>query len=704
MDDPSNAQVDLIDDEFERLGRLAGAELRQPPPADGPGSVRGTAHRRRARVAVVAAGVTVAVVLAGLLVANSRIRVEPAPIATVPPSPVPPARTTGTFVGTWWSTDTDGSSQSMEIVGSGGDDYDVVVRDNFATTCSGAASTMTGTGRLETDERLAVAQPELTCDDGTSPSIGSPPQAELANFTFELNSATDDLVDRFGVVWRREGAASSGRAPSSVTVAGSASATSGGWWPQSTRDEVRAAQELADAGDPAYTWQLDAGMAVFDGDPYGAEIFTRFIDAELGWEKFISGASFGAGYAGGEGSYEGVLFIRCAPGGTNPLDPLYADAPAGIRGCQPTIDQLTYETVSFSVSQPERRGPSGIWVVDRWEILQSKSDPGSLFGLLYPDYHAGIQVEQIVPPSDAEVTALLQAFLRARVDGAGAEQYLLREPEESPFEDRQVPLLYATTSGAPFEGFEIERVQGPVWPTGWTEYKVRLFAEGETVVEQYFHVVERDGQLGLVYGYASNDVPTTENGQSVAVPQNIFGGTLTLIAPPLVPRGDGHIEIPLTASGGRVVIGEDPVPMSPVREDCLSVAIGTALPIADDAAALARSIEADPDFGTTGAVPVSIAGIDGLQMDVMFNEQDLCYSLWSPSRLGSGTGPVEVLTGDLGWRMRLYLVDYPEPAWPSDSNWRPQVLTIAVIAPQTDFERALEQAASIVESLEFRPG
>ena len=44
-------------------------------------------------------------------------------------------------------------------------------------------------------------------------------------------------------------------------------------------------------------------------------------------------------------------------------------------------------------------------------------------------------------------------------------------------------------------------VQGPVWPNGWMEFKVRLFAEGETVVEQSFHVDRQDGQLGLVYGY-----------------------------------------------------------------------------------------------------------------------------------------------------------------------------------------------------------
>src|SRR5215207_9064078 len=94
MDDRTEAQVGVIDDDFERLGRLAGAELRQPPPADGPGAVLRTAHRRRASVAVVATGVTVAVLVTGLLVANSRIQDDPAPIATLPPNPVPTISTT----------------------------------------------------------------------------------------------------------------------------------------------------------------------------------------------------------------------------------------------------------------------------------------------------------------------------------------------------------------------------------------------------------------------------------------------------------------------------------------------------------------------------------------------------------------------------------------------------------------------------------
>jgi hypothetical protein len=85
MTEYSDGDVDLIDAEFERLGRLAGAELRQPPPADGAGTVVRSAHRRRATVTAVAAGTTLAMVLTGLFVAASRIQDEPAPISTVPP-------------------------------------------------------------------------------------------------------------------------------------------------------------------------------------------------------------------------------------------------------------------------------------------------------------------------------------------------------------------------------------------------------------------------------------------------------------------------------------------------------------------------------------------------------------------------------------------------------------------------------------------
>ena len=109
--------------------------------------------------------------------------------------------------------------------------------------------------------------------------------------------------------------------PTPTTVP--APTTAGGMWPQSNLEEVREAQERADAGDPDYTWQLDEALAA-DGDPWGAEIFARFIAEELGWED---SSGFG-GYAYGGGVYEEVVFIRCEPGSTNPL---YPDAPRRLR-------------------------------------------------------------------------------------------------------------------------------------------------------------------------------------------------------------------------------------------------------------------------------------------------------------------------------------------------------------------------------------
>ena len=97
------------------------------------------------------------------------------------------------------STDTDGSYQTMEIVRSGGDDYEFVVRDDFATACSGAPATLTGTGLLETGERLVIAQPELTCDDGTIPVSG--PRPRRSPPTSPLNSTGEGSVTPAKELW-----------------------------------------------------------------------------------------------------------------------------------------------------------------------------------------------------------------------------------------------------------------------------------------------------------------------------------------------------------------------------------------------------------------------------------------------------------------------------------------------------------------------
>ena len=209
-------------------------------------AARPPARRRVAlKIALGAAAATVLVVALGSIV---RTGDEPDP-ADVPPStfPTPPTTTpVDPLVAVWVSTDTDGSSQTMEIARSGTDEYDVVIRDEAAAAaCAGGASTLTGAGRLATDTSLVMDQPDLTCDDGTTPPGG-------ARQLHARPQRDRELVDSFGVVWQREG--------SNVDLVGPATSppASGGMWPQSTLDEVRAAQDRADAGDPDCMWQVGA--------------------------------------------------------------------------------------------------------------------------------------------------------------------------------------------------------------------------------------------------------------------------------------------------------------------------------------------------------------------------------------------------------------------------------------------------------------
>jgi hypothetical protein len=92
---------------------------------------------------------------------------------------------------------------------------------------------------------------------------------------------------------------------------------------------------------------------------------------------------------------------------------------------------------------------------------------------------------------------------------------------------------------------------------------------------------------------------------------------------------------------------------------------------------------ANPDFGTTGTLPVRIAGFDGLQMDLEGSDSPFSFSC-------SGWFGPDQLTR---WATRLYLIDYPGES--------AQVLAIAVISSEADFERVIEVARPIVESLEI---
>jgi hypothetical protein len=583
------------------------------------------------------------------------------------------------FAGTWVSTsDADGGTQTMTVQVFADGAVEIVVTDDVATVCSGTPSTMTGTGRIDGGTALVIPAPNYTCDDGGEPETlsGPPLDEQLRDWTLVLGPETDSLSDGVGGVWLREGAEVPSPGP---TIAGTT------WWPQTSLEEALEAQELADAGDPDYTWQVDPTLAAWPDsnaeEPWGAEIFERFIREELGWEEF-SGFAIG-GYVEGGGHLEGVLFIRCAPGRTNPLYPkVYPEMPSEVRGCAPTIDDSRYETVRFNVEQQARFGPSGIWVVTRWEMLQP-AESYSTFDHLYPDFDQR-QVEQTAPPSDAEVTALVQAFLGARVDGEGAEKYLHRHGDEG-WGDEEVPLLYATTGGTPYERSEIERVQGPVWPTGWIELKVRLFAEDGTVVEQSFVVVRQEnGRLGLVYGSPSSRIPTTENGQAVPVPYSFLDGEVTFAAAP--PWGGTILDRTYTVLGGVGRGSASQFTMFTIVADPLTETGCETGPAPADAEALVRSIRSNPDLEATAPVAASVGGIDALQMDVVA----------APG--ASDCGPPLVL-GENVWAgqdgpMRVYLLDLPE-------GMSARILAIAISALESEFPRVVKAAAPILDSFEF---
>jgi DNA-binding CsgD family transcriptional regulator len=293
--------------------------------------------------------------------------------------------------------------------------------------------------------------------------------------------------------------------------------------------------------------------------------------------------------------------------------------------------------------------------------------------------------EETTSPSEEE---LLNRFLAARVAGGGAEQYL-GDPQED------LPLLYATTSGASYDRAEFERVPGIEWPYGNTAFKVRLFA-GETVVEQLVFIGP-DGPLEVGYmgdGFGTDIAPTTEDGQPVAAPHETFDGEVTVhIAHPwvsfygrgtiqLVPEGMG----PTTDGGQRhgwnhLVLMADPARFG---RDC---PIG---PGPTDAEALAESIRSDPDLAATAPVVVGARGAEGLMMDVV-------STAGANADCGGLAGDGNLLAREnvslaTGGRVRLYLFDAPE-----GSSMR--TLAIAIKVPESRWQTAVDAAAAV--SVEF---
>jgi hypothetical protein len=428
--------------------------------------------------------------------------------------------------------------------------------------------------------------------------------------------------------------------------------TDGVIWPQSSLEDVQEAQELADAGDLSVTWQLAPDLETnLDTTDYlgDAEIFVRFLQEELGWDEFsrVLGAEYGDRTIG-------VRYIRCTPGESNPI---YPDDPRA-GDCAPTIDDFRYETVKITVAQPVKQGPDGIWVVIRSETLEP--------------------IEQVTPPTEDEAVAIVEAFLQARVDGEGAEQYFGGG-------DGGAPVMYATTTGAPYERFEFERVHDWSWPDGTAGFEVRLFAEdGQTVVEQFFSLErDGDGRWGLEPGS-----DTRENGQLLPSHYDILGGEVTFVAgtawqalfgPAFETDGEAADES-LFHPDGQFRVLADPLTIGTGCEEG---------PAPADAAALAQSILASGDFEATTPTAFTIGGAPALQMDVV-NVAGAIVCREPPRAAVSRYEP------EPGDRIRLYLVDLP--------GGSARILSIAIIADESDFDSVVELAAPVLDSFEFHTG
>ena len=438
--------------------------------------------------------------------------------------------------------------------------------------------------------------------------------------------------------------------------------TSGEMWPQSSMKEAREAQELADAGDPDHTWQVDAGLAaesydgtwdrLYDGQ---VELVDRFLREVLGWEAYIQNHYIG----GADASLTDQRFLRCAPDRTNPLYPPQPDSENRGESCAPTIDELTYESVSLDLVQPDRRGPGGIWVVSDWRPTTFE------------------QADPVV--TEAQATERLEEFLAARIAGRGAEGYV-DVYDDWPVE-RDVPLLYATTTGAPYERSEFERVDGPDWPYGGDiTFSVRLFADGgATVVEQEIYSHWDGGRSAGIEGGLAMERPTTsENGQPVPVPYYFFDDEIVAWVPG--PWWEwGSLD-----ESFRFIDFSDPVAGDPVAQRKCAPGTGPA-----DAATVAQQVIADPNFVTTAPVAASVGGLEAVSIDVARAPG----ATFSCLRVTEPYG-VWIYALEPRLRQRLYLVDLPK-------GMSLQTLAITVTAHGSRFDEVIEEAQPIIDSIEF---
>ncbi len=128
-----------------------------------------------------------------------------------PPSPTASPTPEAAFVGNWEATDPppESSNLTMEVVALPNGTYDVTIRDDGASVCGGASSTMTGVAVASEPGTIVIAEPGFACDDGSEAQGLSGPQLleQLRNTAFTYDPDSEGLRDSGGLLWSRAGAA-----------------------------------------------------------------------------------------------------------------------------------------------------------------------------------------------------------------------------------------------------------------------------------------------------------------------------------------------------------------------------------------------------------------------------------------------------------------------------------------------------------------
>lgn len=184
-----------MEQELRRMFEMKETEMTVPPTLSP--ELRNRIERQRMVMGGLVAVAALALVLGGFAGARSLSSDEALPPANADAGESP-------FVDTWVTRDADGSTPTMVIRAAGDGAYEIVVRDDFASVCSGAPSTMTGSGRLDNARKLVIPSPAFSCDDESEPKAlsGAPLEQQLRNLTFVHDPETNTLADNFGMVWR----------------------------------------------------------------------------------------------------------------------------------------------------------------------------------------------------------------------------------------------------------------------------------------------------------------------------------------------------------------------------------------------------------------------------------------------------------------------------------------------------------------------